>query len=169
MNLRIEMLTDQHLCDQFSCGEEYPDVFLKKNAVHYQRKNIAKTYVITSEIADEGQGTVLGFYTLSVASVLPASVGVRWPNHPVPVALMGRLARDISQIKCGLGEILFADAAKRVIKISTFMGCYALVTDAKNTAAADFYKRFGMVSFPSQPLKLFITVETLRKALAENT
>jgi hypothetical protein len=114
-------------------------------------------------------GVVLGFYTLSVASVLPAEVGMRWPKHPVPVALLARLARDLSQQKCGLGEILFADAARRVVEISNITGCHALVTDAKNDAAASFYKRFGMLSFHCLPLKLFLPIETLRRALEEKT
>jgi hypothetical protein len=170
MKYRIEALTEHHVKEQFSCGQENLDIFLKKNALHYQRKNIAKTYVIVEEnspASPHKQGVVLGFYTLSVASVLPAEVGMRWPKHPVPVALLARLARDLSQKKCGLGEILFADAAKRVVEVSKITGCHALVTDAKDTAAANFYRRFGMISFHSHPLKMFLPIETLRLALEE--
>ena len=172
MKYRIEALTADHAIEQFSCGENVLDLFLKKNALNYQRKNIAKTYVIFEENSQKlslNHPVVLGFYTLSVASVLPAEVGIRWPKHPVPVALLARLARDLSQKKCGLGEILFADAALRVIDVSKITGCHALVTDAKNEAAVAFYKRFGMISFHGHPLKLFLPIETLRRALERKT
>ncbi len=168
MNYKIEVFSENHIAEKFSCGDENLDVFLKKNALHYQRKNIAKTYVIIEDNSDNIQinhKLILGFYTLSVTSVLPAEVGMRWPKHPVPVALLARLARDLTQKKRGLGEILFADAAMRVVEVSKITGCHALVTDAKNSAAADFYKRFGMIPFHSHHLKLFLPLDTLRSAI----
>ncbi|MGR8981445.1 MAG: hypothetical protein ACU84H_15330 [Gammaproteobacteria bacterium] len=33
---------------------------------------------------------------------------------------------------------------------------YAIVVDALNPSAAEFYQQFGFIDFPGQPLKLFM-------------
>ena len=52
-------------------------------------------------------GAVLGFYTLSALSVqlasLPKQLSRKLPRHPVPCALIGRLAVDRSAKGHGLG------------------------------------------------------------------
>jgi GNAT superfamily N-acetyltransferase len=102
----------------------------------------------------------MGYYTLSAGSInvaeLPISLKQRLPNYPVPVALLGRLAIDKSYQRQGLGTILLADAVQRVEQVSEVLAVYAIVVDALNSTAANFYQQFGFIAFTEQPLKLFL-------------
>jgi len=41
------------------------------------------------------------------------------------------------------------------------MAVYAVVVDALNDRAADFYRQFGFIPLPSQPLKLFLPMDSV--------
>lgn len=49
---------------------------------------------------------------------------------------------------------------------SETLGTLVLVVDAKDQVAAAFYKHFDFIPFPSNPLRLFLPVATIRRLLA---
>ena len=108
---------------------------------------------------------VIGYYSLSAGSLaapdLPAKFQRRLPKYPVPVVLLGRLAVAKSYQGEGLGAILIADVLQRIALASQAMAVYAVVVDALNNRAAEFYRQFGFIPLPSQPLKLFLPMQSV--------
>ena len=109
---------------------------------------------------------IRGYYTLSAYSIglrdLPEEIARKLPRYPtVPAALLGRLAVHISCRGRGLGEHLLLDAMAKVLEQSSSIATFALVVDAKDTAAASFYSRYDFIPFPSAPLRLFLPVATI--------
>ena len=106
----------------------------------------------TSFAAPQGDAalpTVLGFYTLSMASVPSAdvakAVGAKLPRYPMPVALIGRLAVDRRAQGRRFGEALLVDALRRVVDAASLVACIGIVVDAKNESAARFYERYDFL------------------------
>lgn len=157
MPLKIEALNAGHQRKAFDCGEASLNNYLQQYARQNVKHRINKVFVATDINAPQ---TILSYYTLSAGSIraddLPPEHKRRLPNYPIPVALLGRLAVDKNHQGQRLGTILLADALQRVEQASTVMAVYAIVVDALNPSAADFYQQFGFVIFPSQPLKLFL-------------
>ena len=56
------------------------------------------------------------------------------------MVLLGRLAVAESHQGVGLGSILLADALQRIAQASQVMAVYAVVVDALNDQAAEFYR-----------------------------
>jgi hypothetical protein len=56
---------------------------------------------------------------------------------------------------------LIADALQRIAMASQIVAVYAVVVDALNESAAEFYRKFGFIPLPSQPLKLFLPLVTV--------
>ncbi|MGB5465089.1 MAG: GNAT family N-acetyltransferase [Sedimenticolaceae bacterium] len=79
--------------------------------------------------------------------------------------LLGRLAVDKSYQGQGLGAVLIADALQRIALASQVMAVYAVVVDALNESAAEFYRQFGFIPLPSQPLKLFLPMDTVTESV----
>jgi ribosomal protein S18 acetylase RimI-like enzyme len=77
------------------------------------------------------------------------------------VVLLGRLAVAASDQGMRLGSILLADALQRIIHACQVMAVYAVVVDALNDQAAEFYRQFGFIYLPSQPLKLFLPMDSV--------
>ena len=78
------------------------------------------------------------------------------PCHPVPCALIGRLAVDRSARGLGLGRMLLADAVKRVVAAGETVAMHPLIVDAANDDTKRFYEGFGLVPLTDDPMRLFL-------------
>ncbi len=154
--LTIEPLGRRHDRAAFSCGLPELDRYLARQAGQDVRRRIARVFVCVAGEAD----TVLGFYTLSALSIdlasLPEQLSRNLPRHPVPCALIGRLAVDRSAHGRGFGRMLLADAVTRTVGAGDTVAMHALIVDAANDDAKRFYERFGFVPLTDDPMRLFL-------------
>jgi GNAT superfamily N-acetyltransferase len=161
MSLIIEPLGRQHDRAAFSCGVAELDDYLKRRAGQDVRRRIAQVFVCTRN----GSDVVLGFYSLSALSVdvgaLPEAQARKLPRHPVPAALIGRLAVDRSAQGCGLGRLLLADAVRRTLAASEQVAIHAMVVDAKSESAREFYRAYGFLALPDDPMRLFLPLRSV--------
>lgn len=160
----IEPLGAHHDRAAFSCGEPALDAYLRRQASQDMRRRVARIFVAIGD----APGKIAGYYTLSAASFektdLPPPLATRLPHYPVPAAVLGRLAVDISWQGRGLGETLLLDAVRRVLRASAVLAVHAIVVDAKNDRAQAFYERYGFRPFVSSPRRLFLPLATFEKA-----
>lgn len=148
-------------CDRsmFSCGTEPLDRYLREQATQDIRRRVAACFVA---LADGNR--IAGYYTLASASLLladlPAPIGKKLPRYPtVPAVRMGRLAVDQAFKGQGLGGALLADALARSARAE--IAAYALVVDAKDEAAVNFYQHHGFIALPDTPRTLFLPLATV--------
>ena len=162
--LVIEPLASHHDRAAFSCGAPVLDAYLQRQASQDVRRRVAQVFVATRDHPDK----IAGYYSLSATSFekgeLPPPLAKRLPHYPVPAAVLGRLAVDLSYQRRGLGELLLLDAVRRVLRASVALAVYAVVVDAKDERAETFYRRYGFVPFASLPRRLFLPLETFVKA-----
>ncbi len=161
----IEPLGRHHDRARFSCGQPDLDDWFRSRASQDEKRNVTRVFVAVA--ADLG---VVGFYSLSALSLsmddLPAEVARKLPRYPaVPAALIGRLARDERVRGQGMGELLLADAIRRILGAGRSMAVFAIVVDAKDEPAVDFYRAFGFRVFPLHPRRLFLLASTAAAAL----
>ena len=81
----------------------------------------------------------------------------------IPAMRLGRLAVARSRQREGLGKVLLVEAIYKVAAVASVAGGIGLFVDAKDQAAADFYARFGFEPTPTEPLTLFMPMETARR------
>lgn len=158
--MKIIPLSHEYDRGLFDCGEPELDEYLRAYAGQHSRKGQSRTFIAV----EEDSNRVWGYYTLSSASIEFGIVPENVPRHPVPVALLGRLAVDREKRGQGLGSILLADAIKRVISISEQIGIYAIVVDALNEQAKSFYQPYGFRELLDDPLHLFLPLRTAKKS-----
>ncbi len=132
---------------EFDCGSPELNAFFARHAFENARRGIGKTFVLRRAGGEPDLPLVVGFYTLSMASleqtVLPRRLRENLPRYPLPVALLGRLAVDTRAKGRGFGELLIGDAFVRVLTAAESVGCFGIIVDAKDERAAAFYERFG--------------------------
>lgn len=166
MDLIITPLGKRHDRKNFDCGEATLNLYLNRYANQDIRRRVSRAFVASPPTELQ---RVFGYYSLSAGSLaaadLPDEFRRRLPRYPVPVALLGRLAADKSQQGQGLGAILIADALQRIAMAGQVMAVYAVVVDALDESAAEFYRQFGFIPLPSQPLKLFLPMDTVTKSV----
>jgi GNAT superfamily N-acetyltransferase len=82
------------------------------------------------------------------------------PGRLEPDGRLGsRLAVDRDFKGVGLGGALLADALRRSTRAE--IAAHALIVDAKNAKAADFYRHHGFIALPSSALRLFLPLATV--------
>jgi GNAT superfamily N-acetyltransferase len=146
----------------FSCGSPSLDRYLREQASQDIKRLMANCFVAV----ETATNAIAGYYTLSATNVpaneLPPELLKRLPRYPIlPAALVGRLAVDQNFHRKGLGSVLLADAALRVLKGD--MKAFAIVVDAKDENAVTFYRLQGFRPFASRPMSLFLPLGTAKK------
>jgi ribosomal protein S18 acetylase RimI-like enzyme len=155
----IEKLSSRHDRSGFDCGSEALNAYLKQYAGQHERKGMGRTYVAV----DEGEERVLGHYTISSGAVAFDTVPEKLPHHPIPVALIGRLAVDNGASGRGVGETLLIHALRSAQQASEIVGLYAVVVDALNQQAKNFYIKYGFNELSEDHLHLYLPMKTIKQ------
>jgi ribosomal protein S18 acetylase RimI-like enzyme len=162
--IAIEPLGTQHDRAAFSCGQPALDDWFRRRAGQDEKRNVARVFVAV----DDEHG-VVGFYSLSSFTLaiedFPQDIGRKLPRYDaIPAALIGRLARDQRARGLGLGELLLADAVRRILSASQSLAVLAIMVDAKDDHAIAFYENFGFRRFPTRAGRLFLLTSTATQA-----
>jgi GNAT superfamily N-acetyltransferase len=127
---------------------------------------VQKTFLA---IDDAGGKTILGFYSLTPASVdyarTPEVILRGLARYDVPGFRLARLAVDRRYQGQGLGGQLLLAAGSRCLKASAEVGGVVLVIDAKNESVTGWYSRLGAVALRDAPLCLLLPLATIEAAL----
>ncbi|MBS0265101.1 MAG: GNAT family N-acetyltransferase [Planctomycetes bacterium] len=163
---REEPIAKKHDRTAFDCGEPVLNEFLRRRARQSHEKGAAKTFLAISTTDDK---TILGFYTLCPASLeyarTPEIVRKGLARHDVPAFRLARLAVNRSFQGHGLGGQLILAAGRRCLLAAAEVGGVALVIDAKNAEAANWYKSYGAIPLADAPLCLIMPLATIQDAL----
>lgn len=150
----------------FDCGDAALNSFLQTQASKHQQQGFSRTFVLTDDRAPQ---QILAFYSLTNCEIGRASISAAdakgLPLHPVPCVLIARLAVGLSRQGQKLGQRMLIDAIKRTALISQQSGVHAIVVEAKDVKAKQFYERFGFISITEHPMKLYLPLATALKAL----
>ena len=163
MPFRVTLLDATHDRAAFSSGSEPLDGYFRRQVTQDIRRRVTACFVALTR-----EQRVAGYYTLASASMLlgdlPASMANKLPRYPsVPAVRLGRLAVDEVFKGQGLGGALLADAVNRTARSE--IAAYALVVDAKDEAAAGFYRHHGFIALPEVPLTLFLPLAVASKII----
>ena len=94
---------------------------------------------------------------------LPERHLTRFPNFPLPVARLARLAVDARFQGQGLGECPLADALYRCHSLAGEIGLVGVIVDAKHEKARAYYQRFEFESLPDSPLTLWLPTTAIAR------
>ena len=122
----------------FDCGVPALNEYLQRFALQNHTNRSARTFV-----ALRGS-KIVGYYSVAMAAAereeTPERVAKGLARHPVPLALIARLAVAKSEKGHGLGKGLLHDACGRVLRAAKELGCRAVVVHAKDDQAKAFYE-----------------------------
>lgn len=168
-NLVIVPLNAAHDRSGFRCNVEALDKYIHQQARQDIRRRISRVFVAAPQ---DNPKEVIGYYSLSTLSIelreLPEKLARKLPKHPVPAALIGRLAVSKNAQGYGIGKMLLVDAIKRTLSVSDQIAIYAMVVDAINDNAKDFYKQFGFARLSDDSPRLFLPLKSFENNQAPN-
>ena len=152
--------TKIHDCAGFDCGVPQLNEYLSRYASQDRRRNIAQVYVLVDSGEPAG---VLGYYAISAAQIdadqLSEEHVRRLPRYPIPCFRVGRLAISRNVQGRGIGKILLGCAVDRCLKARRQVAAYALIVDAKDAKAKEFYEHFGFLPFADNAMSLYLVIK----------
>ncbi len=163
--LVIQALASHHQRANFHCGQSALDRYLHKQARQDEKRRVSRVFVATTQ---DDPNAIVGYYTLSSLSIelneLPTELARKLPRHPIPAALLGRLAVSLTAQGLGIGRMLLADALKRCLAVSDEIAIYALVVDAIDDSARAFYEQYGFRPLSARARRLFLPLKSVQPA-----
>jgi GNAT superfamily N-acetyltransferase len=160
-----EPLDAAHDVAGFTCGKPTLDHWLKTRALANQQKGFTAVLVVHEA------GRVVGYYGLAptavVPGVLPRAIRTGQPPDPVPCLLLGQLATDVAWAGRGIGTGLLKHALERCAGAAALVGGRALMVNAVDGDAAQFWRRRGFLPSKDDPLVLFRPMAAIAASFAE--
>ena len=152
--------TKIHDCAGFDCGVPELNEYLNRYASQDRQRNIAQIYVLV----DSAQPPkILGYYAISAAQIdvdqLSEKDKRKLPKYPIPCFRMGRFAISQDLRGRGIGKILLGCAVDRCLKARQQVAAFALIVDAKDKTAKEFYEHFGFVAFADNAMSLYLVIK----------
>jgi len=166
MTLRIEPVSRSHNRQGFDCGHRDLNNYLRNIAHQHSEKGMSCTFVM---VDDGNPSEILGFFTLASCEIfvkkLPRKYAKKYPTR-APAAKLARLAVAEHMQRKGLGAQMILNAMDRALRVSDHLGIIGFFVDAKDAEAATYYKQFGFIPLPDNPLELFLPLTTIRQAFS---
>ncbi len=160
--LLIERLNpSRHHRAAFDCGTDSLNTFLQQNARQFQDRHLGITWVA---VKDDDPAQILGYYTLAAGALIPDDLPTeRVPLPQIPIMLLGRLAVALTAQGQGIGKLLLLHALHHALYFSSNIGLYAVVVDALDERAVQFYRKYGFHSLPAHPFRLYLSMREIAK------
>jgi GNAT superfamily N-acetyltransferase len=163
----VEKLSSDHDREAFDCGKELLYKFLKRLAIQYRKKSLGQTYVVATP-----DKRVIGYYTISTSRVnldyVPDDLRRHYPQIPIPVVLLGRLAVDKAFQGQGVGKTLMVKALRQAGEVAETVGVAAVEVHALDDEARDFYLKYGFTSLADDRHHLYLPIRTIMRLMEQD-
>ena len=165
---------ERHDRAAFSCAVEQVDNFFKRTANKLAQADNLRVFVLTSLKAE-----LIGFYALNAHAIdfaeLPAKYARSRARHgSIPASYISMIGVDQRFAGHGFSGDLLIDALQRINRAAAEVGMAVVVLDVLNCGNPELvdkrlrlYKSFGFMPFPSNELRLFLPIATVRTLIAE--
>ncbi|MDD3274082.1 MAG: GNAT family N-acetyltransferase [Sphaerochaetaceae bacterium] len=161
-NLIIEDISRSHERDFFSCGIGNLDNYLKFDARRHHNDGINHTKILTQK----GMKEIIGYFSCAAASVtsnfFQDKTLKKIRGYEIPCIKLTRFAIDRRYQGRGLGQYLLICALKHVCKVSENLGAAAVIIDAKNSSAKEFYIKNGF--YELSDLCVYLPIREVRRS-----
>ncbi len=171
MTIKIEAFDSRKHCrSNFSCGKDSLDNYIHKQASKDIKRRVSTVFVLIDN-ADPTLN-ILAYYTLSAYTVeiteLDQSLSKQLPRYPqLPATLLGRLAVDNTQKGKRFGELMLVDALKKAIAVSSQVASLAVIVEALDESAVNFYLKYGFQQFKQNSMKLYLPMKSIEELLKQ--
>jgi len=165
-NPRVSILNKRHNRNAFSCGKISLDHYLQRQASQDVKRGLSAVFVLETKKETE----IAAYYALSSLSVdagnLTKSAAKKLPTkRPIPCTLLGQFAVDKKWKNQGIGGWLLVHVLYEVLTHAEKVGSFALIVDAVDEDAGNYWKHCNFIEFPNTPSRLFLPIKTIEKLL----
>jgi GNAT superfamily N-acetyltransferase len=154
-------LDKAHDVNEFDCGDQGLNNYLKQDARQSQPKNTAATFVCLED------NNVIAYYSFTIGAIMHEQALERTVKesgaYNVPVLLIDRLAVDRRKQRQHIGRHMLQDALLRACAIVQEADINCIVANAIDKRASQFYAQFDFAPWPIDNFRLYLLLKDMRK------
>lgn len=164
-------LTTKDNRENFDCGLPELDSFFRRYAGQNQfRHYVGTTYILTTK------NRIAGFVTVSAGEIATTSLSsitnFRFPDYPLPIMRIARLAVDKEFQGLGLGKKLMKCSLELALQMKNNYGCVGVTVDAKPESVL-FYQKLGFIELKTEneirfSTPMFLAMKTIEKSMVRS-
>lgn len=159
----IEPLSQHHDLRAFCCGNALIDKFCREDAHRDHRAGRCRVFVAL----DDG-GNVIGFYSLLIRSLEPKTlINIGYGKRDIPALYLAMIGVSEALQRQKLGTALMVHAFEGVGIVAERAGVHCLWLEAVDEIVAGIYEGIGFQRFGDGTRRMYMTVASIRAALAE--
>ncbi len=152
----------------FSCGQADLDRYIREQASQDAKRGLASVFVVT---AKDDPKQILAYYTLSSRELkleqLPEEIAKKAGKYGrVGVTLLGRMAVAENYQGTGLGALTLMNALHKSLLAASEVASLAVFVEAVDSAAANFYRKYGFIQLPEDKHKLLLPMKSIAKSFS---
>lgn len=160
----------------FSCGITQVDNFFRRTANKLAKADNIRTFVMVGPA-----GELIGFYATNAHAIdyteLPDQFARNRPAHgSIPAAYISMIGVDSRFQGRGYGGDLLVDCLKRLAVAADALGIAVVMLDVLDCGDAEkvakriaLYTSYGFQPLPSNNLRLFLPIATVRRLMEADT
>lgn len=156
-------LTAAHEVAEFHCGKPALDRWLRNRALRNQQRGFTAV-MVTCDV-----DRVVGYYGLAPTAVVPDALPRRirtgQPPDPIPCLLLGQLAVDQRYAGMGIGSGLLRHALNRCLKAAAMIGGRAVLVNAVDEDAAEYWRACGFLASRDDPWTLYRSIADIAASI----
>jgi GNAT superfamily N-acetyltransferase len=147
------LLAEEHDVDDFRCGSEPLEAWIKTRARANQSSGASRTWVVL-----DGHVVVAYYASSSAAIIREAAPKAMRRNQPeiLPAVLLSRLAVHSDYQGRGLAAALLKHFMLKAFEVSARVGVRVVLVHAKEEGVRSFYEKYGFIRSPLDPLTLLL-------------
>ena len=158
----------------FSCGVGQVDNYFRRTANKLAKAGNVRLFVMVAP-----DGGLIGFYAINAHAVdytdLPKKYARTRPSHgSIPAAYISMIGRDRRYSGHGYGGDLLVDALRRIAGTAENLGLAVVMLDLLDCGDPErvarrkaLYQSYGFTSLPSNPLRMFLPLATVRALIEQ--
>ena len=164
--VRITPLEQHHVREAFCCSEPRINTFLIDRSLQDHQGYKVRVFVAT--VDDDPK--VLGFYSLQLSALASGKImgkcKQKFGKRPIPAVYLSMVGVQEEYEGKKIGTQLMLHAFERTMTIADNAGTYCLYLDAVSEKRAAWYEQLQFTRIPSEPLVMYIPIQTIAAALA---
>lgn len=165
----FESLGRQHDRAAFTCGVDALDRYVRQHAMQDIERRVANVRVL---LHSAEPSAIIGYHALSSHTLdltsLPAAEARKLPQYSLlPAALIGRLAVDLRYQRQGHGARVLLDALHECFRATAQVAIWAVLVDAKDDRARQFYEHFDFRRCADHEERLYLPMRVVEELFAD--
>ena len=137
--LSLKIIDESDKIDEFDCGDDDINYFLKILAIANQKRKLSNTYILKSKESNQ----IVAFFSI-LASQLNTGDARIYGIDKIPIVLLGRMGVDKKFRGNNIGRIMINTAVRKALEAGQLIACRLLLVETTKDMKSYYLEKINL-------------------------